>query len=91
MLDDQTETQLVPKLVLQVSVRELNISLVRDPNHGGLKDDRDEDGKIITSDSKLCSLLPPQLKQMSTHYQHIDDFYLFIKNIILYCKNITKQ
>ena len=39
-LDDQTETQLVPKLLLQVSVRELHNSLVSDPNDGGLKDAR---------------------------------------------------
>ena len=45
MLDDQTEPQLVPKLLLQVSVRELHNSLVSDTNYGGLKDARDEDGK----------------------------------------------
>ena len=50
MLYDQTEPTLVPKLLLQVSVRELHNSLVNDPNHGGLKDARDEDGKIIISD-----------------------------------------
>ena len=65
VLHDQTEPQLVPKLLLQVSVRELHNSLVSDPNDGGLKDDRDEDGKIIISDSTLRSLLPPQLKKMS--------------------------
>ena len=62
MLDDQTETQLVPKLLLFVSVRELHNSLVSGPNYGGIKDARDEDGKIIISDSTLRSLLPPQLK-----------------------------
>ena len=50
VLDDQSEPQLVPKLLLQVSVRELHNSLVSDPNDGGLKDARDEDGKIIISD-----------------------------------------
>ena len=73
MLDDQTEPQLVPKFLLQVSIRELHNSLVSDPNDGGLKgvlkDDRDEDGKIIISDSTLCSLFPPQLKQMSARYK----------------------
>ena len=34
-----------------------------DPNYGGLKDARDEDGKIIISDSTLRSLLPPQLNK----------------------------
>ena len=69
VLDDQTEPQLVPKLLLQVSVRELPNSIVSDPNDGGLKDARDEDGKIIISDSTLRSLLPPQLKQISARYK----------------------
>ena len=69
MLDDQTEPQLVPKLLLQVSVRELHNSLVSDPNDGGIKDDRYEDGKIIISDSTLRALLTPQLKQMSARYK----------------------
>ena len=60
VLDDQTEPQLVPKLLLQVSVREPHNRLVSEPNDGGLKDARDEDGKIIISDSTLRSLLPPQ-------------------------------
>ena len=63
MFDDQTEPQLVPIFLLQVSGRELHNSLVSDPNYGGLKYARDEDGKIIISDSTLCSLLPPQLKK----------------------------
>ena len=42
---------------------------MRDPNDGGLKDARDEDGKIIISDSTLRSLLPPKLKQMSARYK----------------------
>ena len=67
MLYDQTEPQLVPKLLLQMSVRELHNSLVSDPNDGGIKDARDEDDNIIISDSTLRSLLSPQLKQMSIH------------------------
>ena len=69
MLDDKTEPQLVPKLLLQVSVREIHNSLVSDPNYGGLKDARDEDSKIIISKYTLRSLLPPQLKQMSARYK----------------------
>ena len=41
MFDDQTKPQPVPKLLLQVSVRELDNSLVSDNNDGGLKDARD--------------------------------------------------
>ena len=69
VLDDHTEPQLVPKFLLQVSVRELHNSLVSDPNDCGLKDVRDEDGKIIISDSTLLSLLPPKFKQMSARYK----------------------
>ena len=64
MLDDQKELQLVPKFLLQVSVRELHNSLVSDTNNGGIKDARDEENIIIISDYTLRSLLPPQLKQM---------------------------
>ena len=63
VLYDQTEPQLVPKLLLQVSVRELHNSLMSDPNDGGIKDTRDEDENIIISDSTLRSLLPPKLKK----------------------------
>ena len=62
MSDDQTEPQLVPNFFLHVSIREICNSLLIDPNYGGLKDARDEDDNIITSDSTLRSLLPPQLK-----------------------------
>ena len=65
MFDDQTEPQLVPKLLLQMSIRELHNNLVSDPNDGGIKDARDEDNNIIISDSTLRSLLPPQLKKMT--------------------------
>ena len=69
MLYDQSEPQLVPKLLLQVSVRELHNSLVNYPNDDGLKDARYEDDKIIISDSTLYSLFPPQLKQISARYK----------------------
>ena len=78
MLYDQTEPQLVPKFLLQVSVRELHNSLVSDPKYGGLKDARYEDGKIIISDSTLHSLLPPQLKHISARYKIIFGCECFI-------------
>ena len=67
MLDDQTEPTLVPKLLLQVSVRELHNILVSDPNEGGLKDARYEDDNIIISDCILHSLFPPQFKNVSAY------------------------
>ena len=69
MFDDQTEPQLVPKLLLQVYVIELHNSLVSDPNYVGIKDARYEDHNIIISDYTLSSLLPPQLKQISAQYK----------------------
>ena len=66
VLYDQTEPQLIPKLLLHVSLREQHNSLVSEPNDGGLKDARDEDGKTIISDSTLSSLLPPQFKNVCT-------------------------
>ena len=59
MFDNQKEPQLVPKLLLQMSVRELHNRVVSDPNDGGIKGARNEDDNIITSDSTLRSLLPP--------------------------------
>ena len=61
MFDEHTEPQIVPKLLLQVFVRELHNSLVSNPNDGGIQDARDEYDNIIISDSALCSLFPPQL------------------------------
>ena len=89
MLDDHTEPQLVPKLLLGVSVRELHNSLVSDPNDGGLKDARDEDGKIIISDSTLHLLLPPQLKQMSARYKIMRGCECCISAKIIYSSLIS--
>ena len=69
VLDDHTEPQLIPKLLLQVSVRESYNSLVSNTNDCGLKDARDEDGNIIISDSTLRLLVPPQLKQIYGGYK----------------------
>ena len=65
MFDYQTEPQMVPKLLLQVPVRELHNSRVIDPNDVGVKDARDEDDSIIISDSTLHYLLPPQWEKNS--------------------------
>ena len=57
MFYNQIETQLVPKLLLQVSITELHNRLVSNPNDGGIKYARDKDDNILISDSTLCSLL----------------------------------
>ena len=69
MFDDQIEPQLVPKLLLQLSVRELNNILVSYTNDGGIKDARDKYDNVFISDSILRSLLPPKLKQIYARYK----------------------
>ena len=61
-IDGHTETELVTKFLLHVSVRELHNNLVSDTENGGLKEARDEDDNIIISDSTLRSLFPTQFK-----------------------------
>ena len=57
-MDGHTESQLVPKLLLQVSVREPRKNLFSNADNGGLKEPRDKDDNIIISASKLHALLP---------------------------------
>ena len=57
-IDGYTETQLVPKHLLQVSIRELYNNIVSATKYGGLKEAIDEDDNIIIIDSMLRSLLP---------------------------------
>ena len=61
-IDGYNEPQLFPKLLLQVSVRELHNNLVRVKKYGGLKEARDEDDNIVISEYTLHSLFPIQLK-----------------------------
>ena len=63
-IDGYTEPQLVPKLLLHVSVREIHNNIVSSAIYGGLKEAGDEDDNIIISGSTLCSLLPPQFKNV---------------------------
>ena len=53
IFDDQKEPQLVPKLLIQVSVRDMHNRLVSGPHDDGIKDASDEDDNIIISDSVL--------------------------------------
>ena len=54
---------MVPKLLLQVYVREFNNNLVSDTVDRGPKEGIEEDDNIIIGDSTLRSLLPPQLNK----------------------------
>ena len=67
-----------------MSVRELHNSLVSGPNYGGLKDARDEYGKIIIIDYTFSSLLPPQLKRMSARYKIMCGCECFISAKIIH-------
>ena len=53
---------MIPKLLLQVSVQELNNSMLSPPEEGGLKEERDKDNNIIISDSTLKNILLTQIK-----------------------------
>ena len=70
-IDGYTELQLVPKLLLHVSVRELHNNLVSYTKDGGLKEARDEYDHILISDSTLRSLMPPQLKNFIKIQGHV--------------------
>ena len=87
MLDDNAEPQLIPKLLPQVSVRELHNSLVSGPNDVGLKDARNEDGKIIISYSTLRSLFPSQSKKCP-HVTHIQMISTHLYKISSYTAKI---
>ena len=63
------ETQLVPRLLSQVSVQELHNSMVIPPEEGGLKEEIDKENNIIISDLDLTSIIPPQLKNVSAWYE----------------------
>ena len=62
-IDGYTEPQLVPKLLLQVSVIELHNNLVSSTKYVGLKEAIGKDDNTIISDYKLRSLFLPQLKK----------------------------
>ena len=68
-IDDQVEPNLFPKLLLQVSVRELHNSMVIPPKEGGIKEARNTDNNIIISDSTWHKIVPPQLKKMTSRYK----------------------
>ena len=68
-IDGNSEPQLVPKLLLQVSIWELHNSTMSTPEEDGLKEARYAENNIMISDSTPRSILPPQLKKMSARYK----------------------
>jgi uncharacterized protein YciW len=61
----------VPKLLIEISVRELHNDLLELPESGGLAEARDAEGKVIISDSVLRCLLPPQLRKMTARHKQM--------------------
>ena len=70
-IDGYTKPQLVPKLLLHVSVREINNNIVSVIKDDGLREARDEDDNIIISDSILRSLFPIQFKNAGKIQGHV--------------------
>jgi hypothetical protein len=68
------EKRRVPKLLLEVPVRELHNLLVAPLDQGGLSQSRDADGKIIVSDTTLRRIIKkdlPQLRRMSLRHKQM--------------------
>ena len=68
-IDDHYETQLVPGLLLKLSVQELHNIMLSTPEEGGLNGAIDADNNIIIIDSMLQSMIPPQIKKMPVRYK----------------------
>jgi hypothetical protein len=61
----------VPKLLIEISIRELHNDLLKLPESGNLAEARDVEGKVIISDSVLRCLLPPQLWKMTARHKQM--------------------
>jgi hypothetical protein len=61
----------VPKLLLEIPIRELHNDLIASPESGGLAEARDAKGDVIISDSMLRCLLPPQLRKMTERHKQM--------------------
>ena len=67
---DNKVSRRVPKLLLECSMRQLHDELITLPDDGGLLGDRHaETNELITSDTMLRSLAPPQLRPMTDNHK----------------------
>ena len=64
-IGDQSEPQLVPKLLPLVSVWDLQNIIVIPPEECGVNNARDADNNTMISDYTLRSIIPPQFNKMS--------------------------
>ena len=74
------EKQLLPNLLLHVSVRELHNGMVSPPEEGGIKEARDERNNIIIGDSALRNIIMPKLKNIVARYKVLCGF-ISTKNV----------
>jgi hypothetical protein len=68
------EKRRVPKLLLEIPVRELHNLLVAPLEQGGLPQCRDDDGKILVGDTTLRQIIKkdlPQLRRMSLRHKQM--------------------
>ena len=61
---DPTKNSFVPKLLLQISIRELHCNLIE-----LLPEATNEDGNTLISDTKPRQILPPHSKKMTDRYK----------------------
>ena len=82
-IDGHYEPHVGPKLLLQLSIWEPNNIMVCHSEEGGLKEARDADKNIITSDDTLCTILPPQPNNMYSQYKLMCgcECYISVKSI----------
>ena len=64
-IDGRSGKQVIPKLWLQVYVRELQNIMVIPPEEIGLKEARYKENNIIIRTLRLSNIITPQLKKMS--------------------------
>ena len=64
-LDGCSEKVVLPKYFLQIPISELHSDLFKSKEEGSLAESRDENGKVIISDSSLRQLLPRNVYPMS--------------------------
>ena len=73
-IDGNSETQLVTKRLVQVSVQEVHDNMVISQYEGGLKYAKDAENDIIIRDSRLYNILLPQLIKISARYKLVRGF-----------------
>jgi hypothetical protein len=69
---ENSEKIRVPKLLIEIPIRELHCNLVEAPEKGGLLESRDAAGNIIVSDTTLRKIIKedlPQLRRMSNRHK----------------------